>query len=87
MQAVKPHILVVELCADRANVMQMDEETIVKEAKDLSLGNQVTTSRSYESLKRKNNLPDSTIRKTQVNFQRNWSLSRNHLCFTLETIR
>ncbi|XP_065225543.1 traB domain-containing protein-like isoform X1 [Planococcus citri] len=37
MQAVKPHILVVELCPDRANVMQMDEETIVKEAKDLSL--------------------------------------------------
>lgn len=38
MQSVKPHIVVVELCPDRANVMQMDEETIVKEAKDLSLG-------------------------------------------------
>lgn len=36
MQAVKPHIVVVELCADRANVMQMDEETIMKEARDIS---------------------------------------------------
>ena len=38
MQAVKPHILVVELCADRACVMQMDEEAIMKEAKDFSFG-------------------------------------------------
>lgn len=38
MQAVKPHIVVVELCADRANVMQMDEETIMKEARDISFG-------------------------------------------------
>lgn len=38
MQAVKPHILVVELCADRASVMQMDEETIMKEARDFSIG-------------------------------------------------
>lgn len=38
MQNVKPHILVVELCEDRASVMQMDEETIMKEAKDFSLG-------------------------------------------------
>ncbi len=37
MQAVRPHVLVVELCADRAGVMQMDEETILKEAKDFSL--------------------------------------------------
>ncbi|XKL61952.1 hypothetical protein PGB90_001785 [Kerria lacca] len=37
MQNVKPHILVVELCEDRASVMQMDEETIMKEAKDFSL--------------------------------------------------
>lgn len=38
MQAVKPHILVVELCVDRASVMQMDEEAILKESRDFSLG-------------------------------------------------
>lgn len=38
MQAVKPHILVVELCTDRASVMQMDEEAILKEARDFSYG-------------------------------------------------
>ncbi|KAK7601984.1 hypothetical protein V9T40_009425 [Parthenolecanium corni] len=37
MQAVKPHILVVELCVDRASVMQMDEEAILKESRDFSL--------------------------------------------------
>lgn len=38
MQAVKPHILVVELCVNRARIMQMDEETIMKEAADFSIG-------------------------------------------------
>lgn len=38
MQTVKPHILVVELCVDRASVMQMDEEAIMEEAKDFSYG-------------------------------------------------
>ncbi|KAL1137642.1 hypothetical protein AAG570_009338 [Ranatra chinensis] len=36
IQAVKPHIVVVELCKSRASILRMDEETIKEEAKNLT---------------------------------------------------
>ena len=50
MQAVKPHILVVELCADRASVMQMDEETILREARDFSYGKTIRNSHKLDNI-------------------------------------
>lgn len=35
IQAVKPEVVVVELCAERIHVLELDEETILKEAKNL----------------------------------------------------
>ncbi|KAF6209830.1 hypothetical protein GE061_015581 [Apolygus lucorum] len=36
IQTVNPHIVVVELCQSRANILKMDEKTIEEEAKNLS---------------------------------------------------
>lgn len=35
---VRPHIVVVELCRDRANILQMDEKTLEQEAKNITFG-------------------------------------------------
>ncbi|KAL7305342.1 hypothetical protein TKK_0002470 [Trichogramma kaykai] len=35
IQAVRPHVVMVELCLDRIHVLQLDEETILEEAKNL----------------------------------------------------
>ncbi|XP_032454636.1 traB domain-containing protein isoform X2 [Nasonia vitripennis] len=36
IQAVQPHIVMVELCLDRVHVLQLDEETILEEAKNIN---------------------------------------------------
>lgn len=37
IQIVRPHAVVVELCKSRANIMEMDEETLLNDAKSFSL--------------------------------------------------
>jgi pheromone shutdown protein TraB len=38
IQAVQPHIVVVELCKSRVNILQLDEKTILEEAKNINFG-------------------------------------------------
>ncbi|CAG2069328.1 unnamed protein product, partial [Timema podura] len=36
IQAVQPHIVLVELCKARVNILQLDEKTILEEAKNIN---------------------------------------------------
>ena len=36
IQAVQPNIVMVELCKDRVHILHLDEEAILKEAKELN---------------------------------------------------
>lgn len=38
IQAVQPHIVLVELCKARVNILQLDEKTILEEAKSINFG-------------------------------------------------
>jgi pheromone shutdown protein TraB len=38
IQAVQPHIVLVELCKSRVNILQLDEKTILEEAKNINFG-------------------------------------------------
>jgi pheromone shutdown protein TraB len=38
MRAVQPHIVVLELCESRVNILQLDEKTILEEAKNINFG-------------------------------------------------
>ncbi|KAJ8668158.1 hypothetical protein QAD02_009821 [Eretmocerus hayati] len=47
IQAVQPHIIMVELCLDRIHVLQLDEETILEEAKNLSFSKITSTIKEH----------------------------------------
>lgn len=38
VQAVRPHVITVELCVSRVHVLELDEETILEQAKNLTFG-------------------------------------------------
>lgn len=37
IQTVQPDIVVLELCKDRTNILHLDEETVLEEAKNLTM--------------------------------------------------
>lgn len=37
IQEVQPHIVVVELCGQRTNILMLDEEIILREAKNINI--------------------------------------------------
>ena len=37
IQAVQPDVVVLELCKDRTNILHLDEETVLEEAKNLTV--------------------------------------------------
>lgn len=37
IQEVKPHIVMVELCEQRTNILLLDEEVILREAKNINV--------------------------------------------------
>ena len=37
IQTVQPDIVVLELCKDRTNILHLDEETVLQEAKNLTM--------------------------------------------------
>lgn len=47
IQAVQPHIVVVELCRDRISVLHLDEQTIYKDASNLTFKGMLRTLKEY----------------------------------------
>lgn len=45
IREVRPHIVLVELCQQRTNILLLDEETIMAEAKDINLNKMMSTVR------------------------------------------
>lgn len=43
---VKPHIVVLELCNARTNILSLDEETVLREAKNIDMDKILSTIRS-----------------------------------------
>lgn len=47
IRAVQPDVLMLELCKGRMNVLHMDEETVMREAENMSTENMVATIKQY----------------------------------------
>lgn len=46
IRGVRPHIVVVELCKARTNILSLDEETVLREAKEINLDKIMQTVKS-----------------------------------------